>query len=72
MTNFENTSKILTRTFKKRTLHSHDQYYDLDIRIINDTYHITLSGSTISSAELNLDKEVLEKLIADLQEITKL
>lgn len=71
MTDFEQKSDIRRRTFTKRTIHSNDQFYDLEVKFVNDSVTIDITSSQQTRGHIG-GREVIEKLIEDLKEIIKL
>ena len=72
MATFNQVSNILHRKFTKRRIYQREQFYDLEVEMINDSITIDISSSQLLKAKLNLDKDTLELLIDDLKEIAKL
>lgn len=72
MSEFKQDFKVLTRKFSKRTIHSGDQFYDLKVEKVNEDISIDISSSQLTRGHISGDKDVIEKIIADLQEIIKL
>lgn len=64
---FEKRVDIRQQTFKKRTIHSGDQYYDIEVKLFNEDIDIEITSSQTTKAHIG-GREVIEKLIKDLQE----
>lgn len=72
MSSFKQESNRLTRTFSKRTLYDVEQFYDLKVTTINHRISVNISSSQLTTARIEGDKELIQKIIADLQEIIEL
>lgn len=72
MNDFKQESSILRRNFTKRTIYSGEQYYDLKVEKVNDDISIDISSSQLTQGHISGDKEFIEMIIAELQEIIKL
>lgn len=72
MSTFKQVSNILHRKFSKQRIYQREQFYSLEVEMINDSITIDITSSQLLKAKLSLDKETLELLIDDLKEIAKL
>lgn len=64
---FEKRVDITQKEFKKRTIHSGDQFYDITVKQFNDDIDIDVTSSQTTKAHIS-GREVIEKLIEDLKE----
>lgn len=69
---FKKNSDITTRKFSKRTLHSRDQFYDLEVTKTNNDISIEISSSQLTRGYIGGDKALIELFIKDLQAIIDL
>lgn len=66
-------SSIVKSYFSKRTIYSGDQYYDIDVTIVNNIdYTINIKSSQRLKTTLDINRDSLAALIDDLQEIYKM
>lgn len=73
MSEFKQVSSVLKRRFTKRTLYAHDQYYELEVVKINDDdISIEIVSSQTTKCYISGTKELIQKIVKDLNEVIKL
>jgi len=71
MSDFKQTSKVISVRVAKRTIYRGDQFYEISAATNNENVFITVAGNHVNM-KLDLGVDVLDVLIKDLMEISEI